>query len=113
MAGGEVLARPGEHDHLDVVVLDGAVERGVERVRHLAVLRVAVLRPIHRDDREGAAALVAHGRIGSAGISSHGVVLSSSSNSVAIVARWSAALPQSAARAQARLANRCRSYSTV
>ena len=44
VAGGEVLALGGEHDDPDVVVGVGAVERGVELVDHLAVLRVGRLR---------------------------------------------------------------------
>ena len=65
----EVLALAGEHDDLHLVVVGGAVVRVVEGVGHLGVLRVAVLRAVHRDDRDGPPALVpdwlvlAHGAV--------------------------------------------------
>ena len=56
----EVLAGAGEHDHLDLVVVDGALERRVERIGHRRVLRVAVVGTVHRDDRRRPAHLVQH-----------------------------------------------------
>ena len=58
VAGGEVLAVAGQDDDLDLVVVDGAVERGVQRVGHGGVLGVAVLGPVHRHDRDAVAHLV-------------------------------------------------------
>ena len=49
VAGREVLALGGEHDDPDVVVGVGAVERGVELVDQLAVLRVGGAGPVQRD----------------------------------------------------------------
>jgi hypothetical protein len=56
----KVVAGAGEHDHPNLVVVDRAVERLVQGVRHRGVLRVAVLGAVHRDDRRGAATLVPH-----------------------------------------------------
>jgi hypothetical protein len=47
MPGTEVLPRAGEHDDVNVVVLDRPGERRVERVGHRGVLCVAVLRAVH------------------------------------------------------------------
>ena len=46
------LPSPASTITLTVVVVDGARERGVERVGHRGVLRVAVLRPVQRDARD-------------------------------------------------------------
>ena len=54
------LPGAGEHDDLDLVVVDRALERAVERVGHHRVLRVAVLGPVHRHDRRRAPHLVPH-----------------------------------------------------
>ena len=50
--GAEVVARAGQHDHRDLVVVDGPGERRVERVRHRRVLRVPVPGPVKRDHRD-------------------------------------------------------------
>ena len=49
VTGGEVLALGREHDDPDRVVGVGAVERGVELVDHLAVLRVGRFGTVQRD----------------------------------------------------------------
>ena len=61
VAGGEVLPRAGEDDDLHRVVVDRRVEGGIERVGHLRVLGVAVLRPVHRHEGDVAARLVENG----------------------------------------------------
>ncbi len=60
VTGGEVLASSGQDNGPDRIVVDGAAERGVERIGHLAVLRVAVLRPVHRQGRDRALNRIAH-----------------------------------------------------
>ena len=49
VAGREVLALAREHDHPHLVVGVGAVERGIELVDQLGVLRVRRLGPVQRD----------------------------------------------------------------
>jgi hypothetical protein len=42
----------GQDDHLDRVVLHRIIERSVEVVGHLQVLRVACLGPVHHDPHD-------------------------------------------------------------
>src|SRR5699024_1596258 len=45
--GGEVFTGTGEYDDVDVVVVDGPAERGIQRVGHRRVLRVTIVGPVH------------------------------------------------------------------
>ena len=56
--GAEVLARPGQHQHRDLVVVHRPGERRVQGVGHRRVLRVGVLRPVQGDQRDPSAPLV-------------------------------------------------------
>jgi hypothetical protein len=47
--GGEMLARPCQDNAAHSVVVGGALERVVERVSHLPVLRVVETGPVHRN----------------------------------------------------------------
>src|SRR5690606_29521471 len=58
VAGREVLAVAGQHDHLDLVVLDGLLEGRVERVGHDRVLGIAIVGAIQGDDRDAVTHLV-------------------------------------------------------
>jgi hypothetical protein len=60
VAGREVVPGAGQHDDPDIVILNGAVEGVIQRVGHLGVLRVAVFRPVHRDQRGRTAPLIDH-----------------------------------------------------
>src|SRR5262249_38125572 len=102
---------PGQHHHLDLGVLGRPVEGVVEGVGHRRVLRVAVPRPVHRDEPERTAHLVADDLVAhdASSVNSPGA----SPSSAATTARWWPALPHAAAWAQARLANRWWSYSVV
>ena len=60
MPGAEVLARPGQDQHRDLVVVHRPGERRVQRVGHRGVLRVGVLRPVQRDQGDPPALLVQH-----------------------------------------------------
>ncbi len=67
VARRKMLARACQHDDLDGVVVRRAPERVVERVGHLRVLRVVILRTIHRDGGDAVGNLVldhgfTHGR---------------------------------------------------
>ena len=52
MPGREMRSAAGQDDDLDRVVLHCVIERGVEVVGHLQVLRVARLGPVHHDPRD-------------------------------------------------------------
>jgi hypothetical protein len=52
VSGGEMRPASGQDDDLDCIVLHRRVERGVEVVGHLQVLRVARLGPVHHDPRD-------------------------------------------------------------
>jgi hypothetical protein len=46
MPGGKMLAFTAQHDDLDLVILDGALERVVQLAQQPVILRVAILRAI-------------------------------------------------------------------
>src|SRR5699024_1408454 len=56
--GGEVFTGTGEYDDVDVVVVDGPAERGIQRVGHRRVLRVTIVGPVHGDHRDAVPYLV-------------------------------------------------------
>ncbi len=60
VTGGEVLAGAGQDDDPHRIVVDGAPEGGVERIGHLAVLRIAELRPVHGQGGDGAVHRIEH-----------------------------------------------------
>ena len=57
VSGGEVRSGTGDDDHVDVGIAVGGVQRVVEFVEELRVLRVADLGPVHRDELDRAAPL--------------------------------------------------------
>src|SRR5690606_1145106 len=62
--GGKVLAGRTQHDDLDLVIIDCAAKTIVQRVGHLRVLYVVVLRAAHGDDRHAVLHPVGHRVVG-------------------------------------------------
>ena len=75
VAGGEVLARAGQHHHPHVVVGVGPVEGGVDAVDEGGVLGVGHVRPVHGDGGHVASSAVEDDRF------AHRTVLISSGRS--------------------------------
>ena len=49
VARAEMLARAAQHDHAYGIVINGAPERVIERIRHLRILCIVEAGPVHRD----------------------------------------------------------------
>src|SRR5690606_37234311 len=64
VAGGKMLAGGAQHYDLDLIVIDRAAETVVQRVGHLRVLYVVVLRAAHGDDRHTLFHPIGHRRVG-------------------------------------------------
>ncbi|MNF00835.1 hypothetical protein D3C80_1997280 [compost metagenome] len=55
-----MLAGAAQHDDLDVVVVAGLAERGVQGIGHARVLRVVILGAVHGDQGQRPLDLVLH-----------------------------------------------------
>ena len=49
VTGGKMLAFAGEDDHPHVVVMGGGIERLIQLVQQLGILRIGALRPVQAD----------------------------------------------------------------